>query len=320
MNKLAHFARELKSVSIPLSTIQTSATVCQDISWQVLRLDLLDAQLSGNKAFKLLPVLMLAQALNKNTLMSFGGAHSNHLHALSWAGRRYGFKTVGIVQAYKNQPLTPTLKEVLANGMQLIYVDKSEYRMRHQEDYRARWKRRFGDALMIPEGAADDLGLEGAKMMAQVIHKQLHLQTIDFLCISAGTGTTALGISDGKLFSEAKIQVFSALNAEYVTQLESLKTIENVEVIDTYCLSGFASINAELAVFINDFESQQGVPLDPVYTAKMMYGINDLINKNYYPKGSHIICLHTGGLQGMAAMREKIMRLTASESAKTSSF
>ena len=308
-NALSDFSQSLERYNFPLAEVQTPLTRKLSIQWQVLRLDQVDPLISGNKAFKLLPSLLAAQQQQKNTLISFGGLHSNHLHALAAAGQRFGFSTVGIVRGYEAQDLSPTLLDAKQFGMQLIFVGHEEYKRRYDLSYQNKWLSQFPKAWLIPEGAADKYGLQGTVDLARRVHKSLAAQSVDYMTVAAGTGSTAAGLIDSGLFSDVTLQIFSALKKSALHQLQ-LPKYQQHYICDDYCFDGFARLNAELAHFIVDFEAQQNIPLDPVYTAKMLYGINDLIAKGFYPPGSHVVSIHTGGLQGRRAMQEKINRLT----------
>ncbi|NRB40560.1 MAG: pyridoxal-phosphate dependent enzyme [Pseudomonadales bacterium] len=307
-DSLEHFARALESSDLQQTPISTVNSRDKQITWSMLRLDLVDAQLSGNKAFKLLPALLAAKEQGKATLISFGGFHSNHIHALAAAGRRFGFKTVGIIRGYLDQPLSPTLIDVQSFGMQLHFVGRQEYKLRNEQAYQQQWLKKYDKALLIPEGAAGPLGLQGSQFLANLIVKNLAQNPFDTLCVPAGTGNTAAGLIQSGLFKQKDIYVFAALKREAIHQLvENLPP--HVRLLDDYCFGGFAKMPEVLLRFMLQFEKDNGLLLDPVYTAKMAYGIDDLIANDVFSPGTHIVSLHTGGLQGRRFIHEKLGNL-----------
>ena len=309
---LAHFSESLTQRCLALTAIETAASRQHAVSWSMLRLDLVDELISGNKAFKLLPVLQSAYEQGKTTLISFGGFHSNHIHALAAAGKRFGFTTVGIIRGYESQPLSPTLLDAQRFGMQLFFVGRQEYKLRNDIDYQKHWQQKFAHSLLIPEGAADALGLQGAKVLAQLIKSSLAPHAYDAICISAGTGSTAAGLIDSEHFKATPMYIFSALDKAALHQLPS-ELPDYVKVLDEYCGRGFAKTSDELMAFMVAFERCNSVLLDPVYTAKMCFGINDLIAQGQFKRGSHIVSVHTGGLQGRRGMNDKLRAFAEKE-------
>ncbi len=268
---------------------------CRIELW-IKRDDLLHPVISGNKWRKLKYCLHHALSLGMDTVVSMGGAYSNHLHALAYAGKQLGLKTVGLVRGEQLSVLTPTLCDVQHWGMALKFVSRTEYRALRQ--YRAFDS--FPDLkpqqYWLPEGGAQVLALKGVAELVNEI-----TMPYDALCVPCGTGTTLAGIA-GAVPDNVAVLGFAALkNADFLNaEVEALlaRPCHNWKINMAYHFGGFAKTNASLTSFIEDFEFKTKVSLDPVYTGKMMYALYDLLQKGYFKPGQRIIALHTGGLQG----------------------
>ena len=308
---LAGYHNSLASRVAPVQTVVTAASQKAGVRWQMLRLDLLDDAMSGNKLFKLLPFFLQASEQGINHLLSFGGMHSNHLHALASAGRHFGFATTGIVRGYPDQPETPTLADLRHLGMNIRFADKKDYARRYSPEYCKALADQY-QALLIPEGGNNAVGAEGASSIASVIKNSI-AEAPDYIGLACGTGCSLQGILQSPVLEEKTvIRAYAALgNAEEIRHhlMRSEIKHRHWQLISDYQFGGFAKIRKTLAQFIQHFEKQQAILLDPVYTAKMCYAIDDEIHRGVIRPGSHIVSLHSGGLQGMRAMRGKIERL-----------
>lgn len=258
--------------------------------------DLLHPVISGNKWRKLKYILDHALSLDADTMVSMGGAYSNHLHALAYTGKMLGLKTQGWVRGEQSEELTPTLRDAVQWGMELKFFSRSEYRMLRQ--YKNWWELPGMQARQywLPEGGAQALALGGVAELVREI-------TIpyDVLCVPCGTGTTLAGVIRAVPGNVFVLGISALKNAgfliEDVSALLSCSS-NNWTVNLDYHFGGFAKVNAELIAFIDDFEKKTAIPLEPVYTGKMMYAVYELIKKHYFKPGQRIIALHTGGLQG----------------------
>jgi 1-aminocyclopropane-1-carboxylate deaminase len=258
--------------------------------------DLLHPIISGNKWRKLKYNLKEAMSMGADTLISMGGAYSNHLHALAYTGKMLGLKTIGIIRGERPETLTPTLLDMETWGMELRYITRSEYRQ--YRNYK-QWHDLPDIApgqYWLPEGGANNLALKGIAELVDEI--DIHYDT---LCVACGTGATFAGLINA---TSAQISVlgFAALkNAGFLhADVQSLlfENSHHWDIFLDYHFGGFAKLNSELALFMTEFERKTSIPLEPVYTGKMLYGIYDLIAKDYFKPGERIIALHTGGLQG----------------------
>ncbi len=280
-----------------------------DIHVTVKREDLLHPVISGNKFRKLKYNVLKAKEQQKKTLLTFGGAYSNHIAATAYAGKLFGFKTIGIIRGdelandlNKTIALNSTLKFASQNGMQFKFVSRTAYRLKNEADFIEKLKREFGNFYLIPEGGTNQLAVKGCE---EILQKEDEMY--DFICVASGTGGTISGIINTAT-TKQMILGFPALKGDFlnseIQQYITKKT--NYKWINTFHFGGFAKINDELIRFINSFYTNYKIPLDPIYTAKMFYGIEQLINTNYFKKGTKILAIHTGGLQGIEAMNSRL--------------
>ena len=319
-----------KKISIPLQTIQHPLFAKKDLTLEILRTDKTDPVISGNKWFKLKYNLMAAKQQGYTTLLSFGGPYSNHLHALARAGKTEGFNTIGIIRGEQHLPLNPTLSDITAQGMKLYYINRKTYRNKHLPEVIDQIRQlvidddpfsesgQTGQFYLVPEGGTNKLAVAGASEIALFIPK-----SSNYVCVPCGTGGTIAGIISGlslKKDSTKQINVmgFPALKgARFLEQVinnlikEQNTSVSNVpwELLYDWDFGGFGKINKILALFIQDFEKKYSLELDPIYTAKMMYAIVSMVEKDFFPVGSRIIAVHTGGLQGKRGMEQKINAL-----------
>ncbi|TDE02075.1 1-aminocyclopropane-1-carboxylate deaminase/D-cysteine desulfhydrase [Flavobacterium sandaracinum] len=274
------------------------------ISVQIKREDLIHPFVSGNKFRKLKYNLLQAKADNQQTLLTFGGAFSNHIAAVAFAGKERGFKTIGIIRgeevAHKVSD-NPTLLFAQNCGMQLEFISREEYRLKSEVSFIDNLKQKFGNFYLIPEGGTNALAIKGCE---EIITPED--TDFDYICCSIGTGGTISGLINSAL-PHQKVLGFPALKGDFLKE-EILNFVqnENWELLTDYHFGGYGKINAELVLFINQFYAENQIPLDPIYTGKMVYGVIDLIHKNYFPAESKILMIHTGGIQGIQGMNMKL--------------
>jgi 1-aminocyclopropane-1-carboxylate deaminase len=263
----------------------------------IKRDDLLHPIISGNKWRKLKYSLDHALSLGSDTLISMGGTYSNHLHALAYAGKILGLKTKAFIRGEQPTTLTSTLIDIQNWGMELSFVSRSDYKLLRQykncHDLPALKRSQY----WVPEGGAQILALKGVAELVNEIDI-----TYNILCVPCGTGATLAGIINAAP-EKASIWGFAALkNAAFlesdVASLLPKISSDNWKVNLDYHFGGFAKKSTELLDFIKNFEDKTGIPLESVYTGKMLFGIYDLITKHTFKPGQRIIAIHTGGLQG----------------------
>lgn len=273
----------------------------------VLRLDLIDPLISGNKWFKLAPHLRLAAERSASGIISLGGAHSNHLHALAAAGQRFSFATVGLLRGHPHD--TPTVQDLQRFGMQLNWLGYGGYRERHRPEFWASWQARYPGFVPVPEGGGGLLGALGCADLPAMVAEQLATLGWDDYhgwWLAAGTGTTLAGLVIGE---GGRRTVHGALVVpldhgvpEQVRWLlaEAGRDDIGYQLLDA-CRGGFARQDAELLAFMAQCEAQSGLPLEPLYTAKALLALRDAIGRGEVEAGRRLIFVHTGGLQGRRA-------------------
>ena len=264
----------------------------------------------GNKWRKLKYNLLEARSQGYQKLLTFGGAYSNHIAAVAEAGAQFGFSTVGVIRGEAHVPLNATLQKAQSNGMTLTYLDRQTYRKKSTSTFLEQWPHTYGEqTYMIPEGGTNELALIGCREMAKEILSQLNNEP-DYICLSVGTGGTMAGLIQG-LNGRSRVLGFPALKGNFL-EGEVRKWIHhdvhNWDLVNDYHFGGYAKYNDRLLGFIRSFQSQYKIELDPIYTAKMCFGVFELIDKGYFPSKSHVVIIHTGGLQGWAGFRERLQK------------
>ena len=269
----------------------------------VKRDDLIHLYLSGNKWRKLKFNLLQAKKQQQNTLLTFGGAYSNHIHATAAAGKIFGFNTIGIIRGEPCEPLNSTLSFARDQGMQLSYVDRKTYRHKTDLGFIQQLRQQYGDFYLIPEGGSNQQALPGCAEILTELQQQISVP-VDYVCMACGSGGTLAGMasiaSNTQLLGYAVLKNADFLN-ESVNQLLNNANTGNWQIILDYHFGGYAKRNKGLMDFLTDFKHKFGIPIEPVYTAKMFYGLFDMIKTNFFPKHSTIVAIHTGGLQGFNA-------------------
>lgn len=276
------------------------------IAVTIKRDDLIHPIVSGNKFRKLKYNLLQAKKENKKSLLTFGGAFSNHIAAVAFAAQEQGFQSIGIIRGDELSDKiasNPTLQFAQECGMQFEFVSRESYRSKHEENFISDLKSRFGDFYLVPEGGTNELAVKGCQEILIVEDAKFN-----YVCCAVGTGGTISGIINSSL-PHQKVLGFPALKGDFLQdEIRIFVENENWEFVNDYHFGGYGKINQDLIAFINQFYADTKIPLDPVYTGKMVYGIFDLIQKNYFPAHSNILLIHTGGLQGIYGMNEKLKK------------
>lgn len=288
-------------LEIKTQKIQGSAN---KVSISIRREDLIHPYISGNKFRKLKYNLLQAKAENQDTLLTFGGAFSNHIAALAFAGKEQRFKTIGIIRGEELESKileNPTLKFAQECGMIFKFVTRETYRHKTEVDFIKNVKEEFGDFYLVPEGGTNEFAIKGCE---EILTKEDAI--FDFICCAVGTGGTISGLINSAL-PHQKVLGFPALKGEFLNE-EIRKFAKNDywELISKYHFGGYGKVTPELISFMNLFYKENKILLDPIYTAKMVFGVMDLIEKNYFPENSKILLIHTGGIQGIEGMNLKL--------------
>ncbi|MBB3123833.1 1-aminocyclopropane-1-carboxylate deaminase [Mesoflavibacter sabulilitoris] len=278
----------------------------KNIELSIKREDLIHPFVSGNKYRKLKYNVLQAREENKTTLLTFGGAFSNHIAAVASAGKAEGFNTIGIIRGEELKDkvdTNPTLSFAKSCGMTFNFISRKDYRHKSNPNFISNLKDRFGDFYLIPEGGTNNLAIKGCQ---EILNEKD--SKFDYICCAVGTGGTVSGIINASK-SNQKVLGFSSLKGDFLNKdISKFATSTNWELITDYHFGGYGKINDSLITFINKFKSENKIPLDPIYTGKMMFGIFDLIKKGYFKPNSKILAIHTGGLQGIEGMNAKLKK------------
>ncbi|MSP84583.1 MAG: 1-aminocyclopropane-1-carboxylate deaminase/D-cysteine desulfhydrase [Flavobacteriaceae bacterium] len=277
-----------------------------EIILYIKREDLIHPFIPGNKYRKLKYNLLKAKEEKKTKLLTFGGAFSNHIAAVAYAGKENNFKTIGIIRGDELASQiseNPTLQFAQGCGMKFQFVTREEYKNKTADLFIEKLKKLYGDFYLIPEGGTNLLAVKGCEEVLKTEDA-----AFSHICCAIGTGGTISGLINSANFNQ-KIIGFPALKGNFLSDdIRKFATNSNWELQLDYHFGGYAKINEELIRFINDFFKQTNIPLDPIYTGKMMFGILDLINKGYFPKGAKILAIHSGGLQGIKGMNSYLKK------------
>ena len=276
----------------PLQSLANPFAEPVNIQLFLKRDDLLHPAISGNKWRKLKYNLLAAQQQRFTTLLTFGGAYSNHLSATAAAGQAFGFQTIGVVRGDElpRKPLNKTLTFCQSCGMRLHFVSRNDYRRKDDPDFLLALERQFGPCYILPEGGTNDLAIRGTAEILSEINLQLGY-TPDYVCCPVGTGGTVAGLAQSATLATTVLGFM-------VLKLPDTNPLANWQAITDYHFGGYAKTTPELIQFIRRFERKTGVQIEQVYTGKMLYGIYELARNGYFPEGATVVAVHTGGLQG----------------------
>ncbi|NCT10221.1 MAG: 1-aminocyclopropane-1-carboxylate deaminase/D-cysteine desulfhydrase [Flavobacteriia bacterium] len=263
---------------------------------------------SGNKFRKLKYNLLEAQNHQKKTILTFGGAFSNHIVATAVAGKIMGFNTIGVIRGDElvidfNKTIqgNSTLQKAQKDGMKFEFVSREDYKTKTSKTFLRKLKEKFGDFYLIPEGGTNELAIKGCE---EILTTQD--SNFDYICCAIGTGGTIAGLINASL-KHQKVIGFPALKGDFLSkEIEKYATKNNWYLQTEYHFGGYAKYNSTLIRFINEFKNKTTVLLDPVYTSKMLFGLLEMIKNNNFEKGTKILVIHTGGLQGISGFNKKI--------------
>lgn len=275
-----------------------------DVELFVKREDAIHPIISGNKYRKLKYNIEAAKKEGKNTLLTFGGAFSNHIAAVAEVGSVYKLKTIGVIRGEELMSKindNPTLKHAQDCGMQFKFISRTDFRNKEDLNFIENLKNEFGEFYNIPEGGTNSLAVKGCEEILTEDDS-----SFDYICAPVGTGGTLAGLINSVKMNQ-QVLGFSALKGDFLQEdISKFAKQDRWKLITDYHFGGYAKINNELITFINAFKALNNIRLDPIYTGKMLFGIQDMISKNYFPKGSKILVIHTGGLQGIAGMNNRL--------------
>lgn len=281
------------------------------ITLYIKREDELHPLISGNKYRKLKYNLAQARQEQKTTLLTFGGAFSNHILAVAAAGKECGFQTIGVFRGEELEDKVdenPTLHKARALGMVFEFVSREAYRKKDETVFVERLTDKFGDFYLLPEGGTNDLAVKGCE---EILTEEDAV--FDYVCCAVGTGGTISGLINCSKTSQ-QVLGFPVLKGDFLNEdICSFAKNNNWKLISDYHFGGYAKVSDELIAFVNEFYLKYQIPLDPVYTGKMVFGVLDMIRKKKFPEDSKILIIHTGGLQGIAGMNKNLRQKKLTE-------
>ncbi|MEX2130677.1 MAG: pyridoxal-phosphate dependent enzyme [Pseudohongiellaceae bacterium] len=286
----------------PVECLDWEEFAAQDIVIKLLRLDLVHPDVGGNKWFKLGPGLQQAKMEQHKTVLSFGGAYSNHLRALSAVAKICGLQSIGMVRGEIPQPLNRVLQFAAAQGMVLHPLTRGDYRRRDDPEFQVQLSARFGSFYLLPAGGGNRLGVTGAERIVDWLGQG---SRSDWVVMACGTGTTMAGVINGLASAERAGQVVgvAVLKAggflvDEVSRWLSLPPDPKLRWhIETgFAHGGFGKSSADLDEFVGWFRNRFGIPTEPVYTGKVFYALRQLLRAGTIPPGTDITVLHTGGV------------------------
>ncbi len=281
----------------------------------IKRDDLIHPEISGNKWRKLKLNIEKYKANKYEAILSFGGAYSNHISALAAVGDSLNISTIGIIRGDElNAESNDTLRRANDLGMKLVFVSREEYSWRYEMDYKQSLRRQYGNVLVVEEGGANYLGVMGCTEIVAEVN-----QPVDYYVLPAGTGTTTAGVllaaEDAKVISVPVFKNGGFIKEEVETLLtyaglgaeELAEKMDQLSLATEFSFGGYGKFNEELIDFINEIYSKTKIPLDQIYTGKAFYALCEQIRNRSIPKGSTVLFIHTGGLQGTRSIKEQLI-------------
>ncbi len=276
------------------------------VSLFLKREDLLHPQISGNKYRKLKYNIESAKQQGYKTLLTFGGAYSNHIAATAYAGKAHGLNTIGVIRGKeiaKKWQENPTLKLASENGMQFHFVSREAYQDKNNQEFLETLKSKFRTFYLLPEGGTNALAVKGCEEILDATTAHFN-----YVCAAVGTGGTLAGIINASHENQTVLG-FPALKGDFLNQdIRNFTTKENWQLQNSYHFGGYAKVTRELILFINEFKQETQISLDPIYTGKMIFGILDMIKTNQFKPNTSILAIHTGGLQGIKGMNNRLKK------------
>ncbi len=290
----------MNNLNIPHQHIDLPFLYKKGVTLHIKREDTIHPLISGNKYRKLKYNLLEAKKRGHHTLLTFGGAFSNHIAAVACVGQEQGFKTIGVIRGEELEnswPNNPTLQLAHEQGMRFHFVSRSDYRCKNDNSFLEKLETRFGEFYLLPEGGTNDLAVKGCEEILTESDARF-----DVVCCAVGTGGTIAGLINATTPYQ-NVLGFPALKGDFLKE-DIAKFVQNDrwKLVSDYHFGGYAKADRDLVGFINQFRDETGILLDPIYTGKMLFGIFDLVKQDVFPKNTQILAIHTGGLQGIKGM------------------
>lgn len=284
-------------LNAPVQTLHDDLFGRKGITVDVVRLDKIHPVVSGNKLFKLYYFLQEARQSKHRTILTFGGAYSNHLVATAFACREYGLTSIAVVRGERPPLLSATLQHCLDYGMQLKFISRDQYARKEEQAFLSHLLQEFGACTIVPEGGYHPTGAKGAALINQVAPG-----SYSHVCTAVGTATTMAGLllnsSNNSVIAVPVLKGMTDIPERIDFLCENTIAKTRLHILHDYHFGGYAKKNTELTGFMNHLWQQHQLPTDFVYTAKLFFAVYHKIQTDYFAAGSKILCLHTGGLQG----------------------
>ncbi|WP_299879416.1 1-aminocyclopropane-1-carboxylate deaminase/D-cysteine desulfhydrase [uncultured Cocleimonas sp.] len=301
--------------NLNIESVEIAAAKKSGVKLFMARADRIHPLASGNKFYKLKPHFEYAIANDIKQLVSFGGAFSNHIHALALMAKDYGLQSVGIIRGEQEYASNPTLTAARNAGMALEFVTRKEYQLRHGENYLAELQKRYPLALIIPEGGSSQLAIAGCATLTKDINAQ---HRSDIFTIASGTGASFAGLVCGLEETQQAISYAVLKDQSLEQRISSFINKEEIQAneysIEQADYGGYAKFDETHLEFILDWLEQTGILLDPIYTSKMCRRLVEQLTDGQFEKGTSITMVHSGGLQGWLGMRDKVIKLEGESS------
>lgn len=280
-------------------------TKINEVELHILREDQIYPSISGNKFRKLKYNLEEFSKGNYDAILTFGGAYSNHISATAAAGKEFNIPTIGIIRGEELSEKiaeNPTLSFAQKAGMKLKFISREQYRNKSNPEFLEKLKSEFGNIYILPEGGTNELAIKGCEEILNENNREFN-----YIACAVGTAGTISGIVKSSKNQQIILGFPALKDSGFLSdEINRFTNRSNFKLIKDYHFGGYAKVNNDLLEFINDFKRQFGVTLDAVYTGKMMFGIFQLIQNGFFPKGTKILAVHTGGIQGNEGMNRKL--------------
>lgn len=291
-SKVEQFFRQT-TIHAPLQKIDDPLLTPYGVQLYLKRDDLIHPHISGNKWRKLKYNLIQAAADKHDTLLTFGGAYSNHILATAHAGQLLGFRTIGIIRGEEYSPLNPVLNEAQKAGMDLHYMPRWRYRQKESAEVIEELASLFGRFYLLPEGGTNQLAVLGCQEIVEEIDRPY-----DLICCACGTGGTLAGVISGLSNKQTALGIAVLKGESFLPEDISALVVPDSSaqwsISFDYHFGGYAKKDSTLLEFIDRFYTIHKIQLDPVYTGKLMFGIYDMIQRGLIPSGQTVVALHTG--------------------------
>ncbi len=299
----------------PIEVIKYELFERHNVKVRVKRDDLIHPEISGNKWRKLKLNIEKFKENRYESLLTFGGAYSNHISATAAIGREMNIPTIGVIRGDElNASSNDTLGKAQKDGMQLVFVSREEYGLRYETSYKHELRRRFGNTLIVEEGGANFLGVMGCTEIVSEIHDEP-----DYFIIAAGTGTTTagllMGVDHSKIISVPvfkkgdfiRDEINQLLEFSGLGEFELIEKMNLLSLATEFSFGGYGKFNKTLINFMNEIYSATGLKLDQIYTGKMFYALCEQVKSGIIPSGSSVIAIHTGGIQGTNSIKDQLL-------------